>query len=268
MPRAKSVTGNRAADHAHRLEPRANEHYQRICTECGTPFNTTHKSAKTCKQGCRTKRSVRRRTDPNEFSTDGGLAMEIHEKAHNAAMDDIPEIARKAVAEVAGNAAREAMTVDVLESIRDMLGMMPVLNAALADALGAANPVMGRDGYPVLDEDGNVLMVPDYDRRLKAAALVMKYTVGQPGLAPQVEAPEAAGLIVNFGSMPPVSQEIEGTAAEIVELEAGQRQCDICAEVKPADEFVGASSRCADCHSANETRARAAIAERTRGAGG
>lgn len=239
---------------------------QFICTECGGPFMSGHAGAKTCGQTCRQRRHRRFERDENapEFAVDVSATAEAMQNARAQALDDLPAVAREVLAEELRPAVREALTGAVLQSIGDMVGLMPLVQAALTDDLKASVPLLDGEGDPIRDNDGSIVFITDHERRSKAVALVMKYTVGQPGLAPQPEAPEQAPLIINFPTMPAPPDHIDGAAdEEPLELEEGHRMCDICQESKSAGEFVGDSPRCQACHDGQRARIEAAIAERT-----
>lgn len=245
---------------------RGTGHTQFICTECGHPFMSANASSRTCGDRCRQRRHRRFERDPNapEFAIDVSHVAEAMQNARAQALDDLPAVAREVLAEELRPAVREALTGAVLQSIGDMVGLMPLVQAALTDDLQASVPLLDSDGNPIRDADGSIVFLTDHERRSKAVALVMKYTVGQPGLAPQPEAPEQAPLIINFPTMPAPPDHIEGEAnEEPLELEEGHRVCDICQESKPTDEFVGDAPRCQVCHDAQRARIEAAIAERT-----
>lgn len=241
--------------------------HQFICSECGDPFSSEMSTAKTCGSRCRKRRSTRfGRGDRRDYAVDTSPVLEAMEKATSQALDDLPSVAREVLAEELRPAMREGLTGDVLTSIKDMMGLVPLAQQALADELTAVKQVFNEDGSPQYDPDGNAVVVSDSDTRLKAVALLMKYTVGQPGLAPQPEQPDAAPLVINFGGMPALQQPTTAHEGdEPVEIAAGERMCDLCAAVKPDAEFVGSSSRCLVCHEGNRDRVRLAIEERTKG---
>jgi hypothetical protein len=250
---------------------------QRICTECGDPFVSSTSTAKTC---CPTHRKRRARRIEKEMAATGTFseyAVDVSEvtaameKASAGAFEDLPAIARQVAAEELRPYVREALSGAVLDSIGDMLGLMPLVQDALRDDLTALAPVFDKEtGVQLLDTDNEPVLLPDYDRRARAVSVVLKYTVAQPGLAPQPDTPESGGVTVVFGGMPePVVNATVVEEAKLAEIESGaSRQCDICAEVKPSDEFVAGSSRCAECQAALRARIDAQVAEMEGRAGG
>lgn len=201
-----------------------------------------------------------------DFAIDTGETQAAMENATSQAIDDLPAVAREVLADELRPHIREQLTSDVLQGIGDMVNLMPLVQAALADDLSALTPMFVEGtGDPLLDEHGEQFFLPDYDRRQKAVGMVLKYTLGQAGLAPQPEAPEQAPITVVFPTMPAppprIEVDTEGVAIEVLELEEGERQCDICNLAKPVAEFVGSSPRCTSCHGAQRARIEAAIVE-------
>ncbi len=248
--------------------------FQKICTECGDPFMAGADTALTCSIRCRKRRSDRMKRakaqgiEAPEYATAAGASQLVLEQARNEALDDLPTVAREVLAEELRPAVREALTGKVLQSIGDMVGLMPLVQAALEDDLTALRPQFDSAGVMLMEADGETpYMAPDYDRRAKAVALVVKYTVGQPGLAPQPEAPELAPITIVFppGMEPPAYLGAVDADAVPLQLEPGQRLCDMCQEPKDEHEFMAGSRRCTPCHEANRARIEAAIAERTAG---
>ncbi len=273
--RTKGTRGARVTTAATASRPASNGRgLQKICSECGDPFLAATDAAKTCREACRKRRSRRAQRQGaafTEFDVDVSATTAAMEAATSQAIADLPAVARELVADELRPAVREALSGSVLRSIGDMLGLMPLVQDALKDDLTALTPVWNDEGQPLLDFNGEPALVPDYDRRAKAVALMLKYTVGQPGLAPQPDAPEAAGITVLFSGMgePTITSYADELPEErIAELESGEsRQCDICNAVKPKGLFVGASSRCEECQEGLKTRINAevkALEERAR----
>lgn len=237
---------------------------QHVCTECPTMF-VGSSSAKTCSDACRNKRSRRRKRQGaafTEFDREAGEIQAAMDSATEALLDDLPAVAREVMADELRPIFREHLSGAVLQGIGDMVGLLPRAQAALELQLEAERMVLDSEGTPVM-VDGQPLMVPDHAMRDKAIAHVLRYTVGQPGLAPQPEAPEQAPIIVNFGGMPPPTGYVDGTA-DVVELGMNERLCDTCGVAKDVTEFVGGSSRCEECHEKNRARVQLAIEERTK----
>lgn len=237
---------------------------QVLCTECPTMF-PAEGDATTCSNKCRQKRYRRRaKGDQREYAVDTAPVLAAMDTAAKDAVDDLPAVAREVLAEELRPAVREALTGRVLDSIASMVDLLPLAQDALREDLTAVRLVTDFKGEIQYDDDGEPLYEADGDRRQKATALVLKYTVGQPGLSPQPESPEQAPITVIFPSMPAPSQQegaVDGVA--YAELAEGERRCDMCDEAKPADEFVGSSSRCQVCHDAARARIEAAIEVRT-----
>ncbi|MES2936524.1 MAG: hypothetical protein V4864_02505, partial [Pseudomonadota bacterium] len=186
--RTKGARGARVTTAATASRPSgAGRGLQKICSECGDPFLAATDAAKTCREACRKRRSRRAQRQGaafTEFDVDVSATTAAMEAATSQAIADLPAVARELVADELRPAVREALSGAVLSSIGDMLGLMPLVQDALKDDLTALTPVWNDEGQPLLDFNGEPALVPDYDRRAKAVALMLKYTVGQPGLAP------------------------------------------------------------------------------------
>ncbi len=238
---------------------------QRVCTECGTPFVARTALAKTCCDAHRIRRSRRRKrqgADFTEFDTETGTTQAAMEAARQEALDDLPAVAREVLAEALRPVVREKLTDSVLQSIGAMIDLLPLAQDALREDLLAVRPLLDGEGDIVYGKDGEPVYTVDGDRRSKATALVLKYTVGQPGLSPQPEAPAQAPMVVNFNGMPAPTGFVDSTAEQVV-LGLNERLCDTCDSVKDVTLFVGGSSRCEACHEANRARVQLAIEERT-----
>lgn len=238
---------------------------QHVCSECPTVF-VGPSTSKTCSNACRSARRRRKARQGADFTERDYSADDIQaamEQAKAEALDDLPAVARERLGIQLDPIIKENLSDDVLASIGNMVGkLLPMAEAALEDQLQAERLVTDAEGNAVI-VDGEPLMLPDYQTRDKAISHVLKYTVGQPGLAPQPEAPEQAAIVVNFGGMPPPTGYVDG-AAEPIELGMNERLCDTCGIAKDVTEFVGGSSRCEECHEANRARVQLAIEERTK----
>lgn len=121
---------------------------------------------------------------------------------------------------------REAIDEDVMRAIDDMVGLTPsAVKALRADLDNEKDPVL----------------------RQRAYSLVIKYTLGNPNVAPPREA-TALPFQVNFNLPRPA--ELEPQPNDIVPLDGdigAWQTCDVCHLAKPDEEFVGGSSRCQSC---------------------
>ena len=86
----------------------------------------------------------------------------------------------------------------------------------------------------------------------QAAALILKYTIGNQAVQPAPKAAETPSLSINFGSMPSQGDAVSDADGSVLELEPDEepelRICLECSEAKPPDQMVGESSRCQACH--------------------
>lgn len=244
--------------------------YQRICTECGTPYTSRNPSSKVHNDACRMRRNRRKKREGGgftDFATDVSPTADAMQEAAKHAIADLPQVAREVLGEELRPVVREHLTQAVLDSIGSMVDLLPLVHAALADDLVAVRAVRTHDGDIVYEADGEPAYEVDYDRRSRAVQVVLKHTVAHSGVAPQAEKPEMAPLSIYFdGLQAPLAVStapaIDGTAFD-VDLPPGTRQCDSCGEVKGDEEFVGASHRCTVCHEGGRARIQAAIEERT-----
>lgn len=242
--------------------------FQRVCSECPTPFVTTSPRAKTCSGSCRSKR--KRRLDAGDTAdvAGGNNAAKAIAKAKKATMDDLPAVVREVMAEEVRPVVREALSSRVLEAIGSMTELIPLMFDALKDDLVAQEPCVDpATGEHVTMMDGTPVYTVDYDRRSKARDLVAKYTLGQPGLAPQPEAAANAPITVVFPGMsqpePIYIRAADAIADAPLELPAGvsddARMCDLCHDWKEPVELVGDSDRCYPCHEAARVKMEARL---------
>ncbi len=232
---------------------------QRLCPECSTPYIPTGHRQTTCGTDvCRQRRVKRLQRDEKAGIGPAERAArdaEIREIADSEALGIARDIMREELAPV----VREQLSEDVLAAIGDMVALTPLLVAALADDLVAEYTEMHTDPEGFVTETTRT----DYKRRAAAVALLAKYTIGSPALAPQPEAADAQPLQVNFFGMPRPAWDAEGTAALpddtssfVLPAGAGAHvpgtPCDVCGRTDVA--FVEQSTRCTDCHA--EIRAR------------
>lgn len=252
-------------------QPELRAVYQHICTECGTPYTSRNPHSKVHSDACRMRRNRRKRREGGaftDFAIDAGPTADAMQEAAKHAIADLPQVARDVLAGELRPVVREHLTQAVLDSIGSMVDLLPLVHAALADDLVAVRTLRTHDGDIIYGDDGEPIYEVDYDRRSRAVQIVLKNTVQHGGVAPQAEKPEMAPLTIHFdGMQAPLSVgavTVDGAAYEaVVDLPAGARQCDSCGEIKPDDEFVGASDRCEACHAGARDRIQAAIEART-----
>jgi hypothetical protein len=178
----------------------------RTCSEC--PNEVTGRAI-TCGATCRSAR--RRRVDRQAASgrTVGAL---VTDDAERAAQEILRDELRPVV--------REALTEDVLRHIRTVIGKVPAAIDVLVGLLGSR----------------------DEDTRRQAAVALLRYSVGNKAIVPDINDGGTAPLTVHFNLDRPDAVGV-GTAYDIVDF----RTCDSCGEKKDADQFVSTSDRCQTC---------------------
>lgn len=125
---------------------------------------------------------------------------------------------------------REALTDRVLLEIKVLTELLPTAVGALAKNLES-------------DDEGE---------RRQAAALILKYTVGNSSVAPAGEEAQAPDINIQFG-LPVQGDRVDPAAGSVLgaaedDAPPPERECMECHEFKPGDEFVGNSDRCEACH--------------------
>jgi hypothetical protein len=160
---------------------------------------------------CRQKMAARRRDGAASGRTPGEL---VSDEAEAAAQELLRDELRPVV--------REAITEDVLEGVRKLIGHVP-------KAVEVAAALLTSD---------------DEKTRFDAAALILRHTTGNKNIVPDVNEGKHQAMTVVFGIPRPqvVEGEIEGGVIET-------KECDSCGESKPndAEHFVGNSDRCVTC---------------------
>lgn len=194
----------------------------RRCSECSASLTGMQSTAKTCGENCRKKRT--RRLAKKKTRVVPEHLAPMHDAVVAAQEDVLHDVA---VAELTP-IVREAITDDVLLAVDKL--MRNVLPAAL-DAI--ADDIAGEDK----------------DLRQRAYTLLMKYTLGNPSVAPKQDAPSGQQVVVNF-ELPRA-----GSAPADVEAEADEQQtCSECGTERSISDFLEASTRCVHCDAALRAR--------------
>lgn len=133
------------------------------------------------------------------------------------------DIIHEVMAEELRPVVREAIDQDAIRAIRGMVGLAPAAILVLAEGLESDDEVV----------------------RQRSAALIAKYTLGNPMVTPPRDDGSSGLVIINQLPRPgdaPVEElpPIEATAEEL-------RRCDSCNLDKPLSEFPGDGPRCAQC---------------------
>lgn len=246
--------------------------FQGVCRECGDPFVSNRENKILCgKNSCRIRRQRRRKkqgADFTEWAQDFSDVTALLSKAEESAMTNLHLVAREVLADSIRPTIEKALVAeDVLASIAGLVGLLPLVQDALKADLSAMKHIRDAMGHPIMC-DGEPVMEPDRDVRGKAIAHILKYTAGQPGLAPQPEQAVVAPPSVIFMGMPPMPEApVDAEVAELLpEVESGElRVCDACGKPKAPDLFVGNSERCQECHDAVRERAMARLASGQQG---
>lgn len=232
---------------------------RRRCLECGAPLeggvqqrfcNDAHRKRYARRQA-RKQRTAERRQHPErapgepdtERAAEGMLP---HSDVSELVGKRRDEIIRQTFIEELRPIVREAIDEDAVRAIKGMVGLAPTAVLVLQQDLLSEDPVT----------------------RSKAAALVIKYTLGNPNVTPPREGSGQGITIINslpdaprVGIVAPISPET-GTEipidADVVEdvdglgpwpdvADAELRTCDTCNLPKSLGEFPGDGPRCATC---------------------
>lgn len=128
---------------------------------------------------------------------------------------------------------REMLTEKVLQELEALTELLPKAVARLAGLLESE----------------------DEDTALKAATLLLRYTMGNSSIAPPPLEQAGTKLELNIGipqqngSTRDYTIEGEVVDGEVISAESEEeRECMDCHETKPAEQFMGQSQRCQVCH--------------------
>lgn len=225
-------------------EDRTTNPLMKICPECAEPFAARNKKHVICSPKCRVRRSRRKAAGKEMDPAAQALAAERADQAMKVAEEGALAIAQDIIRRELEPVVREHLTEGVLRSIGELVDLTPLMVAALKDDLIAEEVVRDDNFRPVEDEDGNVLYRIDKARRQRAVAIVAKYTVGSPGLAPQADQ-KPQPISVSFGGLPRPDWDAE----------TPERECDTCHTWKAEDEFDAGAPRCIECQDKVQERA-------------
>ncbi len=191
------------------------------CTECSASLKGRPAGTMTCCTACRSKRQRRLKRQRDKTGQRAvlpeGMA-EVSDVVTKGAKDLAHEVLRDELRPI----VREALTEDVLHGINTMVGLTPRAIELLQQQMESSDETISQ----------------------RAVTLLLKYTMGNPSVAPPPTTPAASGLTVLLGMPRPgdaIGSEVAASDAE--EL----RACGDCGLDKPEVEFVAGSTRCRAC---------------------
>lgn len=174
----------------------------------------------TCGKSCRQKRARRLRSQKREqaqMDRAPAAVRTISEMVRRYQPDEVKNVLHEELRPI----VREALTEETLRAIQRLLGLTDRAVQVVQEDLESEDPAL----------------------RSKAAALLLKYTVGHPALVKADDADGSKQIVVNFALDRPDTVELADAESEVTEM----RTCDLCDTEKPATEFVGSSERCMQC---------------------
>ena len=141
------------------------------------------------------------------------------------------EIVKRVFAEELRPVVRDAIDQDAVAAIQGMVGLVPAAILVLAEGLQSQDEVV----------------------RQRSAALIAKYTLGNPLATPGRADTGDKLVIINAlprsDTLP--SKAIESTSADMLEAssydDSEMRRCDTCRLWKPLEQFPGDGPRCEQC---------------------
>lgn len=197
--------------------PRCSECPNKLAYEDGSPKPA---GTKTCSVKCR---STRARRLKREAAARGGDKRSAHVQEISDALKGGDALHQAAVEEFKP-LVREAMTESVLQGIDTLIKLTPAAIQCLEQDLSNSDDTI----------------------RQRAYTLLLKYTMGNPSVAPPSQQAQPAGLTVQF-NLPRPGDDPAATSSVAAESEA-LRTCQDCSAEKPESQFVAGSSRCEACH--------------------
>jgi hypothetical protein len=193
----------------------------RKCSECGKRLEGKINQV-TCSDACRSRRAARMKRSRAKAAENISAANQLPEHmqaVRNAADDQAQDVGRELLKEEMRPVVREAITDDVMEAVSSLVKLTPTAVQRLALDLESS--------------DDNV--------RQRAYTLVLKYSMGNPSVAPAPKPPEQpqTQIIVSIPRPDAPLPAEDSTAVE-------ERECAECSQMKT--DFVGDSDRCTECH--------------------
>lgn len=140
-----------------------------------------------------------------------------------AVTGEVKDAAHAVLKEELAPIVRESLTQDVLRDVGRLVGLVPKAIERITEDLDSADETI----------------------RQRAYTLLLKYTMGNPSVAPPPteQAPSPMQVVFNL----PRPGNPEDTTLEVVEDAVELQQCAECGTERPLHEFVGQSTRCVDC---------------------
>jgi hypothetical protein len=199
------------------------------CSECPERLvdkngNPKPAGTKTCSPRCRNIRARRLKRQRSESGSKSKFDAEVQVIAA-AVRDEVKDAAHDVMVEELRPIVREAMTKDVLLGIDSLIKLQPKAVEKLKQQIESADETISQ----------------------RAVTLLLKYTMGNPSVAPPPTEKAPAAMQVFFEMPRPGDTTVESSQPEDAET---LRECLDCHEFKPDGEFVAASDRCTDCFAA------------------
>jgi hypothetical protein len=196
----------------------------RKCAICDASLEGRHPAAKTCTRSCQMKLARRNKAAENRRArkrkSEKRNGLQAIAEAVGGGQDTLSIAEEVLREELREHISRAALTEDVVADIKSMVKFAPAAIQVLSMQLAS--------------EDETVAQ--------RAANLILKYTMGNPSVAPAPTEQVRQPMQVLF-ALPDRGEAQPAIEAEPVEL----RTCNDCGQSKAPDEFVGNSDRCKAC---------------------
>lgn len=186
------------------------------CSECPKSIRGKVRGTKTCSTACRSRRARRLKAAKHKSPT---LPPGVAEVTDVVTRKNVRDVAHTVMAEELRPLVREQLTEDVVSGIGKMMALTPTAINALEAQIAS----------------------PDETISQRAVALLLKYTLGNPSVAPPPAGAAPGGLTVQFNLPRPGDTEPRGV------LDGEIRECLDCKTFKPDEVFVAGSDRCQEC---------------------
>ncbi len=194
------------------------------CSECPHTLKGRPAGTKTCSIKCKSARA-RRIKRSKEAAGQNSVLPEGMADVSAVVTKGAKDVAHEVLRDELRPIVREALTEDVLHGINTMVGLTPRAIELLQKQMESRDETISQ----------------------RAVTLLLKYTMGNPSVAPPPTTPAAGGLTVVLG-MPRPGDAIGSEVAAQDPSDAEElRACGDCGEDKLECEFVAGSQRCRTC---------------------